>query len=93
MKRHTYVYKEDKKQDFAEIEVRAEKPRPSNFEFLPHNPLWRLCAWIFYHCLAIPILGIYSLIAYHTKVVNKNRVIQATEGRGVFHLFESHDDR
>lgn len=89
MKRHTYVYKEDKKQDFAEIEVRAEKPLPSNFEFLPHNPLWRLCAWIFYHCLAIPILGIYSLIAYHTKVVNKKYVRKQLKGVGYF-IYSNH---
>jgi 1-acyl-sn-glycerol-3-phosphate acyltransferase len=93
MKRHTYYYQADKTQDFAEIEVDPSKGStgkiPSDYKYIHNNWLWRAGAWVFYNLLAIPILGIYSKIVYHTKVINKKYVKKQLKGTGYF-IYSNH---
>jgi 1-acyl-sn-glycerol-3-phosphate acyltransferase len=90
MKRKTYTYQRDKTQDFADIAVGADKPLPSDFDFLhAKRPLWRLVAWLFYNTLAVPILWLYSKIVYHTKIVNRKYVRKQMKGTGYF-IYSNH---
>jgi 1-acyl-sn-glycerol-3-phosphate acyltransferase len=89
MKRKTFIYSEDKTQDFANIQIDSEKPLPNDFKFIKTNLIVRFLSWCFYYLLAVPILWLFSKIIYRTKIVNKKTIKKELKNTGYF-IYSNH---
>lgn len=88
MKHLTYVYSKEKTEDFANIQVAGGKI-PPDYLFIHKNVFFRSFSWFFYHIIAVPVLGLYSKLTDHTKIVNLKPVRKALKGQGYF-IYSNH---
>lgn len=89
MKRKTYYYHPDQKDDFGNV-GRNNKPLKDNFKYIHRNIFYRICSGFLYYCLAFPILYIVSKINLGVKVKNKKYLKKELKKKEAVFFYSNH---
>lgn len=87
MKKKTIYYDDPLHDDFANNGIRS-KPLPDDYTYIRRNPIRRSFDFLFYHCVAIPIVFVYQKVRFREKIVNR-RVLYPYLVSG-FYLYGNH---
>lgn len=89
MKRRTYYYSVDKKEDFSSVMIRDSRPLKKDFRFLTKNPFRKAFSWFFYYVVAVPVLYVYTKLRFHIRVEGARNVRKEMKGTGYF-IYANH---
>ena len=56
MKRRTYIYTPEKRDDFGEGVEKKNRKIPSNYKYIHTNIFYRAISFLIYYLVAIPVL-------------------------------------
>lgn len=68
-----FYYSDEAHDDFAGLNIKTKRVDGS-FKFIHKNPLWRLCSFLVYYFVAVPIVLLYVKLFLRVKFVNKKAV-------------------
>lgn len=88
MRRKTYYYHADTKDDFGTL-GHNDKPLKDNFKYVNKNIFYRFFSFILYYCLAFPILWLISIICLGVKVKGKKNLKELKKNEGYF-VYSNH---
>ena len=63
-------YEDELNDDFAGTHIQA-KPIDEHFHYEHKNPIWRFFSFLFYYCIAFPLIWLYERVFLQVKFVNK----------------------
>ena len=83
----TIYYSDPLHDDFANNGIKS-KPLTENYKYIPGNPLRRSFDFLFYHCIAVPIVFVYQKVRFREKIVNRSALLPyLLSGFYLFHSF------
>lgn len=88
--RKVIYYSDELNDDFAGTNIKTKKVG-KNFKFIHKSPIWKFFSFLFYNCIAMPVVSFYCRIMKRVKFVNKKAIREARKHtkKGVF-LFGNH---
>lgn len=66
----TIYYTDPLHDDFANNGIQS-RPLPEDYTYISSNPLRRSVDFLFYHCVAIPLVYVYQKVRFREKIVNR----------------------
>lgn len=82
MKRKTFYYKDEEKDDFSGI-YRNTIKIDEKYKYIHNSVIWKLCAFVVYRIIILPFAYVYMKIKFSYKCVNK-RILRKYKGKGYF---------
>lgn len=89
MKKRTFYYHEDMKDDFGNLGIN-HKPLKENFCYLHHNPVYRFFSTILYYCIAFPVLYCLSKLYLHVTVKGKKELKKQLKKKESYFVYSNH---
>ncbi len=86
MKRRTFYYKDELNDDFAGTNIK-QKPLSTNYKYF-RNPIRRGWAFLFYYCIAIPIVFVAQKIIFRERIIGKKKLKK--ERKNGYFLYANH---
>ena len=66
----TIYYTDPLHDDFANNGIQS-RPLPEDYTYISSDPLRRSVDFLFYHCVAIPLVYVYQKVRFREKIVNR----------------------
>ena len=88
MKRRTYIYTPEKRDDFGEGVEKKNRKIPSNYKYIHTNIFYRSISFLIYYLVAIPVLYLVGKLFYRVKVKNR-KVLKQLKNTGYF-IYSNH---
>lgn len=89
MKKKTYYYHEDQKDDFGNLGIN-HKPLKDSFVYYHTHPIYRFFSAILYYGIAFPILYCISKIVLRVKVLGKKELKKQLKKKEGYLIYSNH---
>ncbi len=70
----TIYYSDPLHDDFANNGI-LSKPLPEDYKYIRNNPVRRSFDFLFYHCIAVPLVYVYQKVRFREKIVNRRALL------------------
>ena len=81
----TIYYSDPLHDDFANNGI-LSKPLPEDYKYIRNNPVRRSFDFLFYHCIAVPLVYVYQKVRFREKIVNRRALLEMPLHRTLSHF-------